>query len=76
MSPGLSAARKTSGKKAGEPRRYGSLVRIADDVVADAKVVASIRDVSMAELLSETLRPILKKALMEELRKRVEGGDK
>ena len=76
MSPGLSVARKSSGKKAGEPREYGSLVRIADDVVADAKVVASIRNISMAELLSETLRPILKKALTEELRRRVEGGDK
>jgi hypothetical protein len=73
MSPGLSVARKASDKKAGEPRQYGSLVRIADDVVADARVVASIRNISMAELLSETLRPILKKALTEELRRRVEG---
>jgi hypothetical protein len=76
MSPGLTVARKASGKKSGEPRQYGSLVRIADDVVADAKVVASIRNISMAELLSETLRPILKKALTEELRRRVESGDK
>jgi hypothetical protein len=76
MSAGLSVARKASRKKSGGPRRYDSLVRIADDVVADAKVVASIRDISMAELLSETLRPILKKAMVEELRKRVEGGDK
>jgi hypothetical protein len=76
MASGLSVARKKSGKKAGEPRQFGSLVRIADDVVADAKVVASIRGMSMAELLSETLRPILKKAMTEELRKRVEGGEK
>ena len=76
MSAELSVARKASAKKAGEPRQYGSLVRIADDVVADAKVVASIRNISMAKLLSETLRPILKKALVEELRKRVQGGEK
>jgi hypothetical protein len=71
-------ARKTSGKKAAgtESRQFGTLVRIADDVASDAKVVASIRGVSMAELLTETLRPILKKALSDELRKRVEGGEK
>jgi hypothetical protein len=69
-------ARKASGKKMGEPRQFGSLVRIADDVVADAKVVASLHGISMAELLSETLRPILKKAMVEELRKRVEGSEK
>lgn len=74
MSTGLAVARKTSGKKPEEPRQFGTLVRIADDVASDAKVVASIRGVSMAELLSETLRPILKKAMTDELRKRVEGG--
>jgi hypothetical protein len=67
-------ARKTSKKSSGgEPRRFGTLVRLADDVVADAKVVASLRGVSMAEYLSDTLRPIVKKALSDELRKRVEG---
>jgi hypothetical protein len=50
------------------------MVRLADDVVADAKVVASLHDVSMAEYLSDLLRPILKKALADELRRRVEGG--
>lgn len=74
-------ARKATGKKAtsaggGETRQFGTLVRIADDVASDAKVVASIRGISMAELLTETLRPILKKALADELRKRVEGGTK
>jgi hypothetical protein len=66
--------RKPAKKEGGESRRYDTLVRLADDVVSDAKVVASLRDVSMAELLSDTLRPILKKALADELRKRVEGG--
>jgi hypothetical protein len=70
---GVVVARKAK-KDAGESRRYETLVRMADDVVADAKAVASLRNMSMAEYLSETLRPILKKALMDELRKRVEGG--
>jgi hypothetical protein len=75
LTAGAQVARK-AGKKAagGESRKYGTLVRLADDVVADAKVVASLRGVSMAEYLSETLRPIVKKALTDELRKRV--GDK
>jgi hypothetical protein len=74
---GLAEARKTSGKKAGAGKpKFEALVRIADDVAADARVVASIRGISMAELISDTLRPILKKALTEELRKRVESGEK
>lgn len=76
MATGAPVARK-EGKKAsaggGESRKYGTLVRLADDVVDDAKVVASLRGISMAEYLSETLRPIVKKALTDELRKRVEG---
>jgi hypothetical protein len=74
LTEAISMARK-AGKKAGAggPRKYGTLVRLADDVAADAKVVASIRNVSMAEYLSDTLRPLLKRALTEELRKRVEG---
>lgn len=68
--------RKPTKKDGGETRRFETLVRLSDDVVADAKVVASLRDISMAELLSDTLRPILKKALADELRKRVEGDSK
>jgi hypothetical protein len=77
VTAGAAVARKT-GKKAsggGESRRYETLVRLAEDVVADAKVVASLRGISMAEYLTETLRPIVKKALADELRKRVEGKD-
>lgn len=66
------AKKRKTPKGNGESRKYETLVRLADDVVADAKVVASLRNISMAELLSDTLRPILKKALTEELRKRVE----
>lgn len=78
MTVGASVAKKISKKAGGsETRRFGTLVRLAEDVVADAKVVASLKGMSMAEYLSETLRPIVKKALAEELRRRVnesEGG--
>ena len=64
-------ARKTSG---GGDRKYGTLVRLADDVVADAKVVASLKNISMAEYISDTLRPIVKQTLTDELRRRLEEG--
>ncbi len=72
-------AHKTTDKKpvkvAGEvPPRFGTLVRIADDVAADAKSVAALRGTSMAEYLSETLRPILKQTIIDELSKRRGGG--
>jgi len=71
-------ARKTTDKKpvkaAGVPRGFGTLVRIADDVAADAKSVAALRGTSMAEYLSETLRPILKQTIIDELSKRKGGG--
>ena len=57
------------------PRRFGTLVRIADDVASDAKSVAALRGTSMAEYLSETLRPILKQTIIDELSKR-KGGAK
>lgn len=68
-------AKKKSAKRV-ESRKYETLVRLADHVVADAKVLASMRDVSMAELLSDMLEPMLKKALEAEYRKRLEKGAK
>jgi cell pole-organizing protein PopZ len=63
-------------KKPAQARRFETLARIAEDIVSDARVVAPRRDSSMAELISDTLRPILKKAMTDDLRKRVEGGIK
>lgn len=73
LSTGETVAKKVS-RKGGrsESRRFGTLVRLDDEVVADAKVVASLEGVSMAELLSEILRPILKKRASVEFKKRFE----
>ena len=73
MSVGLPVARnKTKADdKPSESRRFGTLVRLAEDVVSDAKDVAGLRKVSMAEYLTELLRPIVKKDLDVELRKRL-----
>jgi hypothetical protein len=80
LSAGATMARKPTAKKpvkaAGEvPRRFGTLVRIADDVAADAKSVAALRGTSMAEYLSDTLRPILKQTIIDELNKRSGGRE-
>jgi hypothetical protein len=47
------------------------MVRIADDVAADAKLVASFLEISMAEYISDTLRPIVKKELQRQMRRRL-----
>lgn len=73
---GVKVAKKTGKRSGSESRKYGTLVRLADDVVADAKAVASLRGTSMAEYLSDTLRPILKRALTDELKRRIGGENR
>jgi hypothetical protein len=75
LTSGVTVGRKSPEKEKGGSRRYATLVRLAADVVLDAKVLASMRDTSMAELLSSTLRPILRKLLEAEYRIRLEGKE-
>lgn len=56
-----------------ETRQYGALVRVAEDVAADAKTIANIDGISAAELVTETLRPIFKERLDEWAKRRLEG---
>jgi hypothetical protein len=53
-------------------KRIGRQVRIDEDVVREASVVAAIRDVSLVEYLSSILRPIVardcKEAMAEKSR--------
>jgi hypothetical protein len=70
MASGVAVGRKKSDKAAREPREFGTLVRIADDVADDGRAVAAIVGTSMAKLFSDTLRPILKQMLVDELEKR------
>jgi ABC-type phosphate transport system permease subunit len=74
MSAGQVVAKK-SGDKAGkgESRRFGVLVRLAGSLVANAKIVASMRGISMAEYLSERFAPIVEQDLEEEMKKRLKG---
>lgn len=71
----LAVAKKASSKPTSESRQHGTLVRIAEDVAADAKILASIEKTSMAQIMSDVLRPILKKRLEDAYRKRLGGED-
>jgi hypothetical protein len=42
-----------------ESKRNDITVRVDADVIRDAKVVAAFRDITLAEYLSEVLRPIV-----------------
>ncbi len=52
-------------------RRNDMAVKIDAEVIAEAKMVAASRGVSLAEYLSEILRPIVHRNLEEETAKRL-----
>ena len=49
--------------------------KLPADVVESARIVAAFRNVSMADLLGEILRPTLKKMEREEMAKRSKLGE-
>lgn len=63
--------RKKARKEKPPGIRHGTMIRVADDVAADAKLVASFLGVSMAEYISDTLRPLVKEELQHQMRKRL-----
>lgn len=71
MSVGLHMAKKKA-IEANEPQ-YGTMTRMADDVVETARVLAPMVGQSMAQLMSDILRPILAKRLEDEMRRRLSG---
>ncbi|MEJ7636466.1 MAG: hypothetical protein WKF75_00375 [Singulisphaera sp.] len=52
------------------PKRNDSPAKIATEVIDDAKVVATLRKITLAEYLSELLRPLVARDLDMELAKR------
>lgn len=50
----------------------GKIVRLADDVITDARTVAAIQGVSLSDYLSDRLRPIVKQDLADQTKKRLE----
>lgn len=69
----ITVGRPKASKPEGEAdaRKFGTLVRLADDVAQVARELAPMVGKSMAELLSDTLRPILSKMREDEMRKRL-----
>jgi hypothetical protein len=54
-------------------RRKDVAVKIDAEVVRQAKIVAAYKDVSLAEYMSEAIRPIVERDLREHSRKALEG---
>jgi hypothetical protein len=55
-------------------KRDDTSARIEEDVLRDARTVASFRGLSLRAYLSDTLRPIVKKDLQEVARKVLDEG--
>jgi hypothetical protein len=51
--------------------KFEGMTRMADDVLEVARVLAPMRGVNMAKLMSDILRPVLNKMLDEEMRRRL-----
>jgi len=52
------------------PRQQKNSVKLDDDVMKSARIVSTYKDVHMSTLLSQILRPILRKMEAEEVDKR------
>jgi hypothetical protein len=57
-------------------RRNDVAVKIDAEVTRIAKIVAAHKDISLAEYLSETLKPIVERDLREYSRRALEAGEK
>lgn len=57
------------GRKRSESRRFNTLVRLDDELVARARKVAALKGTSLAEYFTDTLRPIVDRDLVREVRK-------
>lgn len=58
-----------------KPKRNDLPVKIDADVVRVARIIAAAENISMAEVISETLRPILN-ARLEKIRPKLKPADK
>jgi len=56
-----------------ESRRYRTHVRLAEDVIDDARVIARLKDVDLAAYLTEILRPVVAGDLTASLRERLDS---
>lgn len=68
MTTATSEARDVA-KKRSESRRYNTLVRLDDEVAAKARKVAALKGVSLAEMFSSILGPIVDREFAREVAK-------
>ena len=56
-------------------RRNDTAVKVDAEVISEAKMVAASRGVTLAEYISEILRPIVHRDLEAEMTRRLKGGE-
>jgi hypothetical protein len=64
-------------KKSSEKRKFNTLVRMDDELCDMARVLATMRKTSMAELFADWLRPVVKREYEKEIAKeqrRIKGA--
>ena len=69
MSNAIARMPKSKGDK---PKREDRAVKIAGELVQKASIVAKIRGVYLAELLSEWLRPVVEREYAKEVKRLTE----
>jgi hypothetical protein len=55
-------------------RRNDTAVKVDSEVVSEAKMVAASRGITLAEYLTEILRPVVHSDLEEEMTRRLKAG--
>lgn len=56
-------------------KRNDTAAKVDAQIVRDAKIVAAYRDITLAEYLSELLRPLVARDLKHEQQKRMQSDD-
>lgn len=70
----MTEGREWDGKdEASESRRFNTLVRLDDELCEKARKLAALRGVSMAEMFTDMLRPLVDREWTKEVRKLKEG---
>lgn len=77
MTEALSEAPNVAKKKTSksESRRYNTLVRLDDDMVAQAKKVVALKGTNLAEYFTAILKPVVSRDWAKELKKAKEDEE-
>lgn len=66
--------KKPGPKKSSETRRHTGMMRVRPEVLAKAKKVASLMEVSLADYVSDALEKMVDRDMEREVKKLTKGG--